>query len=955
MAAPGRAAPGRHLLPRARHAHASPAPHPSPAAAAAAARSARRVLAKLQACNAAARKELDWVGQTEALVDARRVVAHSPELLAQPLLHDLVTAAAPAVEQLRSCTARNALQLLGEMFAGLGPRMDRELDEIVPALIKKAGDVSTAGAAGCGRGEAGACSRRTQPPCAAAARHCVRCRPRRRPAPPAPFRHHHPQTGRDNFLGQEADRALVAMCRACSGPRALVALLASTGARATAARTKVAAHLDGLLDGGGCRCALPQAAAPLSALPKTAGRAPPCTAPQPKLPRFNSNPALPAPRPLPRAMLCANWGLLERLFRASAAFLEEGSLETRTHGKRLLFEVRASVPARADWERLLGALRPEALQRKVLEVLDGPGPPPPPAARGRMGEPAGREGRASAARTALALCRVRALWCWRVCVLCLARLLRAGMLIIRATEVTTDDTWNMVEFLNLSIPAAGLSLCVLLPSCSLPVSPLPSSNAMPACPAHQLTAPARPLHPRPGSRLASRGSPGPASLAGLSSPPSSNSHGAAPIRALFTGGAARRPASPASPEPAGSGGAPGADSIDGLAGNVATALRRRQLCSPRGAAAARLPSPRALGPAVAVQGGSCVAVAPARAVAPPPPPEMSAELAEAVDQVLAHMNSRKWQERVDALRALAALAPAMHAVTVGGLEVLLGSLSARMADANAKVQQQAFEVRGGPRAAGFRREGRAVTAPTGSAPRRWPPHSVCSCWAAQCPASGWIPVPEHHGPQLSTPVPPSGSLLGELYKARTSPPGLPSPHITPPLVALPHPTPIAPNPTLGSQALAALLPAIGDRIGPSLATLVPLLAAGVGSAQAAPRGAAAGALCALCDAGVEPSLLMQHFSLAVCSGPGRGRAALVERLAELSEQVYAGRPDLVVQHALPASFALLQEARADVRAANGRLLAALAALMGPALQDRVAALPSPAAQQRVRDLLAATR
>jgi hypothetical protein len=86
-------------------------------------------------------------------------------------------------------------------------------------------------------------------------------------------------------------------------------------------------------------------------------------------------------------MLLANWPLLDRLFRAAAAFIEEGSLETRTHGKRLLFEIRATASSRADWERLLSALRPEALQRRVAEVVEAPGgPPPPPAARGRMGE-----------------------------------------------------------------------------------------------------------------------------------------------------------------------------------------------------------------------------------------------------------------------------------------------------------------------------------------------------------------------------------------------------------------------------------------------------------------------------------------------------------------------------------------------------------------------------------------
>lgn len=85
----------------------------------------RRVLSKLQSCNVAARKELDWVGQTEALTDARRLVAHHPELLTPGSLHDLCAVAAPAVEQLRSCTSRGAMQLFGEVFAALGARADR--------------------------------------------------------------------------------------------------------------------------------------------------------------------------------------------------------------------------------------------------------------------------------------------------------------------------------------------------------------------------------------------------------------------------------------------------------------------------------------------------------------------------------------------------------------------------------------------------------------------------------------------------------------------------------------------------------------------------------------------------------------------------------------------------------------------------------------------------------------
>jgi hypothetical protein len=40
----------------------------------------RQVIAKCQQSNTAARKELDWQGQLEALMDARRLVAHHAEV-----------------------------------------------------------------------------------------------------------------------------------------------------------------------------------------------------------------------------------------------------------------------------------------------------------------------------------------------------------------------------------------------------------------------------------------------------------------------------------------------------------------------------------------------------------------------------------------------------------------------------------------------------------------------------------------------------------------------------------------------------------------------------------------------------------------------------------------------------------------------------------------------------------
>ncbi len=74
------------------------------------------------------------------------------------------------------------------------------------------------------------------------------------------------------------------------------------------------------------------------------------------------------------------------------------------------------------------------------------------------------------------------------------------------------------------------------------------------------------------------------------------------------------------------------------------------------------------------------------------------------------------------------------------------------------------------------------------------------------------------------------------------------------------------------------------------------------------------------------------------------------------DQVYATRPQLVTRHALPAAFALLQEARADMRAANSKLMGVLSALLGPAaLEEQVGALPGAAAQQRARELLAMLR
>jgi hypothetical protein len=61
-------------------------------------------------------------------------------------------------------------------------------------------------------------------------------------------------------------------------------------------------------------------------------------------------------------------------------------------------------------------------------------------------------------------------------------------------------------------------------------------------------------------------------------------------------------------------------------------------------------------------------------------------------QVGLHLASKDWRNRSDALAALSALLPALPEVPNAALEELLGSLVARLADSNAKVNVQALQV-----------------------------------------------------------------------------------------------------------------------------------------------------------------------------------------------------------------------------------------------------------------------
>lgn len=69
-----------------------------------------KVIASLVTANKANRKQLDWIAQYEAITDARRLVVHHREVFSGNI-HAFTQAALPAVDELRSLTAKNALML----------------------------------------------------------------------------------------------------------------------------------------------------------------------------------------------------------------------------------------------------------------------------------------------------------------------------------------------------------------------------------------------------------------------------------------------------------------------------------------------------------------------------------------------------------------------------------------------------------------------------------------------------------------------------------------------------------------------------------------------------------------------------------------------------------------------------------------------------------------------------
>ena len=86
------------------------------------------------------------------------------------------------------------------------------------------------------------------------------------------------------------------------------------------------------------------------------------------------------------------------------------------------------------------------------------------------------------------------------------------------------------------------------------------------------------------------------------------------------------------------------------------------------------------------------------------------------------------------------------------------------------------------------------------------------------------------------------------------------------------------------------------------------------------------------------------------SGRLKARPAMIDKLRELSTSLYPSKPQLVVKHALPTAFRLLEDNRADLRTGTVQLLRMLHVLLGPQLFEHAQRAPS-AVQSRLADVI----
>ena len=77
---------------------------------------------------------------------ARQLALHHQEVLisnGRKTIHTLTAGVLRQVENLRSQISKNAILALGDMFIGLGTRMDPEVIAVISSMVKRCGDQAT--------------------------------------------------------------------------------------------------------------------------------------------------------------------------------------------------------------------------------------------------------------------------------------------------------------------------------------------------------------------------------------------------------------------------------------------------------------------------------------------------------------------------------------------------------------------------------------------------------------------------------------------------------------------------------------------------------------------------------------------------------------------------------------------------------------------------------------------
>ena len=151
------------------------------------------------------------------------------------------------------------------------------------------------------------------------------------------------------------------------------------------------------------------------------------------------------------------------------------------------------------------------------------------------------------------------------------------------------------------------------------------------------------------------------------------------------------------------------------------------------------------------------------------------------------------------------------------------------------------------------------------------------------------------------------------------------------------------------QSLQQMVPPLRDGLPSVASTLVPALATSLASSNAQVRAITPGVLDALVNE-LDHASLIQPFANCVLYSPPKARPAMIDKLRELSTSLYPSKPALVVKHALPTAFRLLEDNRADLRTGTVQLLRMLHVLLGPSLFEHSQRAPS-AVQNRLADVI----